>query len=231
MARPFLTARWTNLCLVSYAVEPERLAGRLPPGLELDLRDGRAFVSLVAFDFEDIRVLGVPWPGYRRFPEVNLRFYVRHGQERGVVFVREYVPRRLVAWIARALYNEPYRAARMASSVQVDATRIVVEHDIASGEKRGRLRVTGGSETVRPRDDSVEHFFKEHQWGFGTDRAGRLQRYRVAHPVWEVHPVVDWSVDFDWAGLYGPEWADLRAAEPSSVVLAAGSEIAVYPLG
>src|SRR5213075_3299402 len=71
------------------------LERRLPPGLELDTRDGRAFASLVAFDFLDTRVLGVPWPGYRDFTELNLRFYVHRGLERGVVFVREFVPHRL----------------------------------------------------------------------------------------------------------------------------------------
>ena len=98
--RAFLSARWERLCLVTYDVDPARLAPLLHPELELDTRDGRAFVSLVAFDFLDTRVLGIPWPGYRSFPEVNLRFYVRHGDRRGVVFIREYVPKRLIAWIA-----------------------------------------------------------------------------------------------------------------------------------
>src|SRR6267142_673691 len=111
MPRPFLTARWTNLFLASYAVSPELLAKRLPPGLELDTRDAQTFVSLVAFEFLDTRVLGIPWPGYRNFPELNLRFYVRHGGERGVIFVREFVSSRLIAGIANALYNEQYRIA------------------------------------------------------------------------------------------------------------------------
>src|SRR3954471_19004784 len=117
MPLSFLTARWSNLCLLTYAVPPALLEPRLPRGLSLDLRDGQAFVSLVAFDFLDTRVLGVPWPGYRNFPEINLRFYVRHREERGVVFVREFVPRRLVAFLARAIYGEPYVAARMTSQI------------------------------------------------------------------------------------------------------------------
>src|SRR3954469_19204610 len=121
-AMPFLTARWSNLCLFTYAVPRELLERRLPPGLELDRRDdleGEAFVSLVAFDFLDTRVLGVPWPGFRNFAELNLRFYVRHGEERGVVFVREFVPQRLVAWMARTLYQEPYQAAPL-TAVRTD---------------------------------------------------------------------------------------------------------------
>src|SRR5262245_23022935 len=89
MPRAFLTARWSNLFLATDAVPPALLRPRLAPGLDLDTRDGQAFVSLVAFDFLDTRVLGVPWPGYRNFPELNLRFYVRHGGERGVMFIRE----------------------------------------------------------------------------------------------------------------------------------------------
>src|ERR1700724_1878896 len=106
MARAFLTARWSNLFLATYAVPPALLEKRLPPGLHLDTRDGNAFVSLVAFEFLDTRVLGVPWPGYRNFPELNLRYYVRRGPERGVVFLREFVGLHLVSWIARNVFNE-----------------------------------------------------------------------------------------------------------------------------
>ena len=77
MGSPFLTATWSNLFLASYAVPPTLLEPRLPPGTELDTRDGHAFVSLVAFEFLDTRVRGIAWPGYRNFAELNLRFYVR----------------------------------------------------------------------------------------------------------------------------------------------------------
>ena len=74
MAMPFLTARWSNLVLLNYAVPDSVLLPYLPRGIELDRRDGQAFASLVAFDFLDTRVLGVAWPGFRSFAEMNLRF-------------------------------------------------------------------------------------------------------------------------------------------------------------
>ena len=73
----FLTARWSKLCLFNYAVDPALLSERVPPQLSLDTLDGQAFVSLVAFDFLKTRVLGIPWPGFINFPEINLRFYVK----------------------------------------------------------------------------------------------------------------------------------------------------------
>src|SRR5262249_15991609 len=111
MAAPFLTATWSNLFLATYVAPTELLEPRLPPGTTLDALQGNGFVSVVAFEFLDTRVGGVAWPGYRNFAELNLRFYVRRGDERGVVFVREFVPQRVVAWLARRLYNEPYLAA------------------------------------------------------------------------------------------------------------------------
>jgi uncharacterized protein YqjF (DUF2071 family) len=223
----FLTARWSNLFLATYAVPEELLRPRLPSGLELDRRDGQCFVSLVAFDFRDTRVLGVPWPGFRHFPEVNLRFYVRWREQRGVIFLREFVPQRFVARMARTLYNEPYLATPMSSIVKEEPESIHVEHRIAFGGRTHTLAATGARPGFAPVADTVEHFFKEHEWGFGVVR-GRLRRYRVEHTVWEVYPVRDFRIDIDWATLYGTEWAVLQGATPCSTILAAGSPVIVY---
>lgn len=231
MSRPFLTAEWRNLFLATYAVPPSLLQPRLPAGLELDTRDGNAFVSLVAFQFLNTRVLGVSWPGYRNFSELNLRLYVRHGNDRGVVFVREFVPPRLVAWLARLLYNEPYHAAPLTSARQEDEAALTMEYRLLWQDREQVLRVTGGKPAYRPSQDSDEHFFKEHHWGYGRTRRGQTLRYEVSHPCWEVLPVQSYQIDVDWAGVYGAEWDFLSKATPMSTVFAIGSEIAVFPKG
>jgi uncharacterized protein YqjF (DUF2071 family) len=212
-------------------VAPGRLEGHLPPGLELETREGRAFISLVAFDFLDTRVLGIPWPGYRDFPEINLRFYVRRGDRRGVVFLREYVPKRLIATIARAIYNEPYRYAPMSSRWRPGEGGANLVHSLTVGGRVHRLEVDLGAEAHTPPEESTAHFFKEHSWGFGRDRRGRLLEYEVRHPVWEVVPVRGLELDWDFGMVYGDEWADLGEREPDDVTFALGSEIRVYPHG
>ncbi len=224
----FLTARWTNLFLSTYSVPPELLKPLLPPGVEIDTRDGMAFVSLVAFDFLDTRVFGVRWPGYVNFPEVNLRFYVRHGGHRGVVFIRELVPKRLIAWSARYLYNEPYRATPMTSQIRDEPDQITVVHRIIWGGKEHSIQATGSKPAIIPPADSVEHFFKEHEWGYGVTRRGVPMVYRVEHPVWQVYPVASWRIDLDWVAIYGEQWRFLTEQQPYSTVLAAGSAVAVY---
>ncbi|HEV3146714.1 MAG TPA: DUF2071 domain-containing protein [Gemmataceae bacterium] len=224
----FLTARWSNLFLATYAVPPELLLPRLPAGLELDYYDGKCFVSLVGFDFLDTKVLGVPWPGFRNFPEINFRFYVRHGEQRGVVFIREMVPSPFVSWLARMLYHEPYQAMPITRDVTDSAAKITTVLRMESPQRMNLIRAAGAKPAFWPNPESAEHFLKEQEWGFGTNRRGHTTMYRVEHPPWEVYPVSEWDLDWDWAGLYGPEWAFLADAEPHSVMLAAGSPVSVF---
>lgn len=228
MPYPFLTARWQNLFLANYAVPPELLLQRLPAGLELDTLEGQCFVSLVAFQFLDTRVLGVAWPGYRNFAELNLRYYVRHQGERGVVFIREFVPQRLTAWAARTLYNEPYQAAPLTGVVRAEAASIAADYVLDWQGQRHVIAVTGDLPATLPPEQSVEHFFKEHHCGFGTTRGGQTLRYEVSHPYWQVYPVRDYRITLDWRKVYGPEWSFLEQATPHSTVFAVGSEVSVF---
>jgi uncharacterized protein YqjF (DUF2071 family) len=229
--RPFLTARWLNLILAQYAVPDEVLQPYLPPGVELDHFEGEAYVSLVGFQFLDTRVLGIPWPTFRNFPEWNLRIYVRHQGCRGVCFVREFVPQRFVAWVARTIYNEPYQAARMSMSIENRGANLEVAYTVEHAKRTHRLAVVANSSPETRPADSLEHFFKEHSWGYGRTRRGKLIRYEVMHPEWRVHPVQSFSFEVDWGKLYGPAWEQLQGMAPRSVVLAEGSAVSVYPKG
>lgn len=243
MNKPFLTARWQHLALVTYAVSAELLDEALTDDIEPDGRDdlpscsaggATAYVSLVAFDFLDTRVLGVKWPGFVNFPEVNLRAYVREKdgeQRRGVTFIRELVPSRWVAWVARNTYNEPYAAATMGSDVREDGQTLHVEHQWTYGGQQHQLTLETDNQPQATASDSVENFFKEHRWGFGRDRRGRTLTYEVRHPVWRAYDVKRCEVDVDFAALYGPRWQMLNEIKPFHVMLAEGSQVAVYPKG
>ncbi|MBA4191738.1 MAG: DUF2071 domain-containing protein [Planctomycetaceae bacterium] len=229
--RSFLTARWCNLILANYAIPEELLRPLVPPGCVLDRRDGHCWGSLVGFQFLDTKVLGIGWPGFRHFPEWNLRFYVTHNGQRGVCFVREFVPSWLIATTARVIYNEPYRSARMTMDVQDSPETLTATYTVKWGGRVHSLIATGAKPVMRPAEDSTEHWFKEHSWGFGMSRRGKLIRYEVNHPEWDVYPVREFTANVDWATLYGPEWGVMQKAEPASVVLAVGSGVSVYPKG
>src|SRR5215510_8478342 len=123
----FLTAEWRHLVMLNFEIDPAIIKPFVPAGTELDDHHGKNFVSLVAFLFLDTRVLGIPIPFHRNFEEVNLRLYVRRetkaGWRRGVVFIKELVPRRAIAWTARTLYGENYVAVPMGHRVDIDQNR------------------------------------------------------------------------------------------------------------
>lgn len=77
--------------------------------------------------------------------------------------------------------------------------------------------------------DSYEHFLKEQQWGFGRSRNGELLHYRVEHPRWKVYPNPRPTLGVDFGALYGPSWSVLHDLKPFSLVLAEGSDVAVWP--
>ena len=118
----FLTAEWRDLAMLNFEIAPDALAPYVPAGTELDSWNGKMFVSAVGFLFQKTRVLGIPVPFHRDFEEVNLRFYVRRKASgewrRGVVFIKEIVPRRAIAAIARACYNENYVALPMSHRIE-----------------------------------------------------------------------------------------------------------------
>src|SRR6185503_10439864 len=104
------TAHWRFLMMLNYEVDPSVLHPLVPRGTELDTWHGRTYASVVGFLFLDTRVLGLAIPFHRDFEEVNLRFYVRRREaeawRRGVVFIKEIVPRWAIATVARVAYNE-----------------------------------------------------------------------------------------------------------------------------
>jgi len=226
--KKFLSAKWNDLIMANYEVDPELLSSRIPLGTELDLHEGRCFVSLVAFMFLDTRVLGFLVPFHVNFEEVNLRFYVKRtaGDEvrRGVVFIKEIVPRTAIATIARVLYGEPYECWSMSNSRDNNS----VVYNWRRNEMVNRLAVARGEDLGVPLDDSHGSFIIEHYWGYTRRGGGRTDEYRVTHPKWNLFSTSDEVIDVDFGRMYGDEFAFLSDQKPYSVVLAAGSEIAVY---
>lgn len=231
MPRAFLRADWRRIAIVTFAVPDEAVAAHLPPGTEPDRWEGSALASVVAFEFEDTRVLGIPALGHRAFPEWNLRVYAREGSSgrRGVVFVRELVRSRLVAGLARLLYDEPYLAVPYRHSRHAMGDGEAVEHVVTVGGRDHRYAFVAGGALAEPGESSLAHFLKEQAWGFGTTRAGRRAEYCVEHPRWRIYPETRFDLDVDFGRLYGPRWSFLEAATPISRIVAEGSAIAVFP--
>lgn len=223
--QPFLTAHWAQLAMLNYDVPAETLLPRVPKGTELDTFEGRAMVSVVGFLFQDTRVMGLAIPMHVDFEEVNLRFYIRRGEKRAVAFIRELVPRRAIATVARRLYNEPYLAVPMRHRVKAGKD---VQYEWEWREQWCGIHLETVGEAFDSAPGSEEEFITEHYWGYTAQRDGGTLEYRVEHPKWRVWRAAKATLRGDVASLYGPEFAEPLSREPSSAFLAEGSAVSVY---
>lgn len=231
---PFLTARWEHLVLLNYTVDPALLQPLVPLGTELDTWQGRCFISLVAFRFLDTRLLGLSIPGHRDFEESNLRFYVRRrGPDglwrRAVVFIRELVPRRAIAMVARLVYNEPYLAVPMTHRIDVTAQAggtLAYGWRFHGAEYGVTATVAGPATPIVP--GSEAEFITEHYWGYTRQRDRGTLEYRVEHPPWAVWTPTVASFMGPGDQLYGPALGPVLAGQPASAFVALGSAVAVH---
>lgn len=231
MVSTFLTAEWRKLIMVNYAVAEELLQPYLPVGTELDRYDGRCYVSLVGFLFQNTRLKSFPIPFHRTFEEVNLRFYVQHTtstgeRRRGVVFIRELVPRFALSLVANAIYGENYATVPLRHHWEETEEQRSVRYQWRHKSRWNELQVKAALYHQPIAGGSAEEFFTEHYWGY-TKRGSWTSEYAVLHPRWTMYPILQHSIDVDFGALYGSAFACLSKQEPESVLLAEGSEIEV----
>ena len=228
--RPFLTANWRYLAMLNFVVDPKIVAPLVPPGLELDFENRETFLSVVGFLFLDTRLLGLPIPLHRDFEEVNLRFYVRKKSadtwRRGVVFVRELVPRRAIALVARVFYGEKYLALPMKHEIEHVDLKVSVEYSWRRRRKWESLKMAASGEPQSIPAGSHAEFITEHYWGYTCVRDG-CSEYRVEHPRWKIWNAETFEFSADIAALYGGQFVEPLTAAPHSALIADGSPVEV----
>ena len=133
MTKTFLQAEWRKLAMVNYSIDKKILDKYLPPKTEIDLWNDICYVSLVGFMFKNTKVKGLKIPFHTNFEEVNLRFYVRYEDngewKRGVVFVKEIVPKPALTFVANTVYKENYENQR-----PCDLLSLAIDLDDAEGQ-------------------------------------------------------------------------------------------------
>ena len=227
----FLNARWENLILINYTIDPNLLLHRVPKGTELDLWNDKCYVSLVGFMFKDTRLLGIKVPYHINFEEVNLRFYVKRKEnnewKRGVVFIKELVPKRALTLVANTIYKEHYQTVPMRHIWDKKENKLFINYKWKSKGNWQQIEVNASIEESEITEGSEAEFISEHYWGYAKVSNKQTNEYQVTHPKWKQHEVIDYQIKVDFKEVYGEEFSLLNDTKPQSVLLAAGSEITV----
>jgi len=227
----FLRGEWRRLALVNYVVDPEVLRHYIPARTEIDLWNGKCYLSLVGFMFKNTRLLGIKVPWHVDFEEVNLRFYVTHdtGEEvkRGVVFIKEIVPKPALTLVANTVYQEHYQTLPMRHVWAEEDVHLKTQYSWKTSAGWNHLTLFTEKAPVAIQEDSEVEFITEHYWGYTRLDAQTTYEYQVTHPKWRHFPVHDMELKVNYRDSYGDDFAFLNDLQPSSVMLAAGSPITV----
>lgn len=225
----FLKAEWRKLAIINYEINPEILLPYLPKGTELDFYKGKCYVSLVGFMFLNTKLLELPVPFHRNFEEVNLRFYVKKKEKgawkRGVVFIKEIVPRPALSFVANTIYKENYHTMPMKNLIHQKEDELLIRYSWK--DKNWHSIQIIAENAPRPMEANSEfEFITEHYFGF-TKKGNTTSEYEVCHPKWDCYTIKDHQLDIDFQKNYGNNFECLNHQNPISVMLAEGSEVQV----
>ncbi len=215
---PLFLADWMRVLMIHFEVDPNALQRDVP--FQLDLRAGRAFVSLVAFTMENMRPrFGGCLAAWLLRPIathefLNVRTYVRHGDEPGIHFLAEWLPSPLAVWFGPKSFGLPYRYGRIA-----------YQHDCRKGSWQGRVsdvkvrksfeyRASWAGLDAKPdyalcEPGSLDEWLMERYTAFNSAR-GHRQFFRIWHPPW---PQCRANVDIRDDSLVVSNWQWFRDAQ------------------
>ena len=225
----FLTAEWRKLAIFNYELNPKVIEKYLPKGVELDFWDDKCYVSVVGFMFLNTKLLGVPVPFHRNFEEVNLRFYVKKFEnnewKRGVVFIKEIVPKIALKLVANVFYNEHYEKLHMKNSIEEKGNQLHISYSWKT-KNWNSITIEANNSQLLMEENSEFEFITEHYFGY-TKNKNSTTEYEVQHPKWNFYPVNNYEIDLDFKENYGEDFEFLNRTKPCSVMLAEGSEVTV----
>lgn len=230
MPKTFLQANWENLIMANYEIEPSILAPYLPNGVELDFFNNKAYVSLVGFMFKHTKLFGFPIPFFGSFEEVNLRFYVKKIENRkikkGVVFINETVPFKIVALLANKLYKEHYISIPTKNSIYITEHKHI-KYQWKINSKWNSIEAKAEKYKHQIEQNSIEQFIFERYFGFTKLSDSSTQEYKIHHPKWMTNQLLNTHVDCDFTSMYGAAFSGLNNQTPDSILLAEGSQVSV----
>ena len=227
----FLNAEWRKLAIANYVIDPEVLKKYVPAGTEIDLWKDKCYVSLIGFMFLNTKLLGVKIPFHTNFEEVNLRFYVKRLEnntwKRGVVFIKEIVPKPALTFIANTIYKEHYETLPMKHICEENNLNRTVSYLWKKNKIWHSFTVQATLNSSEIKSYSETEFITEHYWGYAKVTDSKTNEYEVTHPKWKQYLVTHSEINVDFGAVYGTDFEFINRLKPNSVMLIEGSEITV----
>ncbi|WP_420238802.1 YqjF family protein [Telmatobacter bradus] len=186
-----LRQRWNDLLFAHWPVPEAQMAALLPDGLDVDTHQGMAWLGIVPFWLDRLKVHGLPsLPGVRRFPDLTMRTYVRDRTTgtTGTYCFSIDASQLLAVTAARFFINLPYHWAEMKLEQRSEREfsffsrrRFVSEPVVFQARYRG---LGPSSRTAEHCSGSFEYYMSERNCLFTLNRSGQLVRSNLHSIPW-----------------------------------------------
>ena len=180
--------------------------------------------------FKKTKLFGVSIPFFGSFEEINLRFYVKRKDgnkiKKGVVFINETVPFKLVALLANKLYKEHYISIPTKHAIEYGTIK-KIKYQWKMNDYWNSIVIESEIQKNKIEHTSMEEFIFERYFGFTKIDKNTTQEYRIRHPKWQVNKILEANISCDFGNMYGAAFENLSASKPDSVIIAEGSNVAV----
>ncbi|MBC7948758.1 MAG: DUF2071 domain-containing protein [Chitinophagaceae bacterium] len=226
-----LTAEWTQLVVATFETDADVLRRYLPCKTELDDWNGKYYLSVLGFLFSNPVIAGIRSPIFKRFEEINLRFYVRYkhssGWRKGVVFIREISPSPLIGLAAKCLYRENFTSLPLKHTIVRTADGQSTNYYWKVNGEWNFLKLHSRLQSSDPPEGSLEAYVRDRTWGYTRNGANRTKEFCIEHPEWKIYPGISFDMNIDVEALYGEEFAETLHRQPVSSFLMDGSRTKV----
>lgn len=179
---------WSELLFAHWQVDPNLITPLLPTGLDLDTREGMAWIGVVPFLMSDIAPRCCPpIPKLSRFLELNVRTYVIHDGKPGVWFFSLDAENPIAVRVARATFNLPYMDAAMGLMRENDTQKIVYRSNRTHrGQPPARFEASyqPNGESFQAQPGTLEHWLTARYCLYSANRKNVLFRGEIDHPPW-----------------------------------------------
>lgn len=226
-----LTCEWRKLAFANFMVPPEIVEKYLPPHTKLDFYNGNCLVSLVGFEFKNVKLAGIKVPFYSDFEEINLRFYVKRFDgskwRKGTVFISEIVNKSALGLLANTLMREHYQILPTSKEIREMENELNVKYSWKFDKEESHLTVMSNRLATPYAENSEAAFVLDRLYGYGKIDDKTSNEYHISHSSWPIYTVNEYSIQVDFARQFGAEFSMLSSTTPHSVMLTEGSKIEI----
>lgn len=188
--RWIMTQTWHNLLFAHWPLPPDAIRPLVPPEIEIDTFDAKAWLGIIPFRLSAVRLRGWPEiPIVARFPEINVRTYVTQGGKPGVFFLSLDSDNILGIALARPWFRLAYHYSRIRFQASGDRISFRSERPTRHAKPCAAFSATYGpcpEAPFAPQPDTLEHWLTERYCYYAVDHAHNLYRCEIHHAPWQL---------------------------------------------